>query len=170
MASRKLLAATAAALLCASANATAQNAGEVKIQVKYHEYLEQVRPVAKGFVRNQEIEVTLHSGNQVTERREWSRPDGQTLGQAESEGAFGAAAGSGRMSVSWRVTGRNSLVRYLQAPQHVEVMRINVSGHTCTASVSNTLKPGFHEYERLPHGEAHFFSSIQPTVDSCVIE
>jgi hypothetical protein len=170
MAPRNWLAAATAALLCASATAGAQNGGEVKIQVKYHEYLEQVRPVAKAFLRNQDIEVTLHNGNQVTERREWSRPDGQSLGQAESEGVFGSAAGSGRMSVNWRVSGRNSLVRNLEGPQHIEALRINVSGHSCTASVSYSLKPGFREYLRTPHGELHYFSSIQATVDSCVIE
>jgi hypothetical protein len=170
MAPLNRLGAATAALLFVSAAANAQSGGEVKIQVKYHEMLEQVRPVAKSFVRNQDVEVTLHNGNQVTERREWSRPDGQTLGQAESEGVFGSAAGSGRMSVNWRVSGRNSLVRYFESPQHVEVLRINVSGHSCTASISQSLKPGFREYERLPHGEPHYFSSIQATIDSCVIE
>jgi hypothetical protein len=157
-------------LLFMSAGAGAQNNGGVKIQVKYHEFLEQVRPVAKAFLRNQDIEVTLHNGNQVTERRSSSRPDGQTVGQAESEGVFGSAASSGRMIVNWRVSGRNSLVRNLEGPQHIEVLRINVSGHSCTASVSYSLKPGFREYLRTPHGELHYFSSIQATVDSCVIE
>jgi hypothetical protein len=153
-----------------SVGAKAQTNGDLTIHIKIHELLDQVRPVPKGFARNQQLEITLHNGNQVTERREWSRPDGQTLGQAESEGAFGSVAASGRMTANWRVTGQNSLVRYLDGPQHVETLRISVSGHTCTASVTQTLKPGFHEYERFAHGEPHFFSSIRSTVDSCVIE
>jgi hypothetical protein len=166
----RLASAAMAALLWASAGASAQTNHDVKIEIKYHELLEQVRPVAEGFGRNHELEITLHDGNQVTERREWSRPDGQALGQAESEGAFGSSVASGRMTASWRVTGRNTLIRYLEGPQQVETLRINVSGPSCTASVTETLKPGFHEYERFVRGEPHFFSFIHPTVDSCTIE
>ncbi len=79
---------------------------------------------------------------------------GRLLGDGKVEEALDGSAGKERMAlrsdqrlgVRWRVVAENKLQRLYEYPNHFQIIDIEVSGKTCTATMSTELKPGKTEY------------------------
>jgi hypothetical protein len=115
------------------------------------------------------VVVTLHGGNKVTEQR-----NRKSVGQSPAIGASSALGDTvtpGKFTIQWKVVGINSLIRYRVFPQHIEVMKIAVSGKTREATISHNLKQGFSEYERFGiKWEPHFYRSLHSSGILCRVE
>jgi hypothetical protein len=144
-------------------------AGNVVFDITYVDETEQTKPSVTSYSVNQHVVVTLHDGNRVTEQRNW-----QSVGQSsaiEASGALGETVTPGKFTIQWKVVGANSLIRYRVFPQHVEVLKIAVSGKTCEATISHNLKPGFSEYERFGlKWEPRFYRSLQSSGIVCRVQ
>jgi hypothetical protein len=113
--------------------------------------------------------VTLHDGNRVTEQRVWQSP--HQNGSIDVSAAFGHAEVAGKFSVKWNVVSASSLIRYREFPQHIEVLKIAVSGQTCEATISHNLKAGFSEYERFGENwKPYFYGSIRSSGITCRVQ
>ena len=161
---RWLLAISGAACL-----ATPVLAGNVVFDITYIDEAEQTKPSVTSYNVDQHVVVTLHDGNKVTEQRNW-----QSVGQSSAIGASGALGETvtpGKFTIQWKVIGANSLIRYRVFPQHIEVMKIAVSGKTCEATISHNLKQGFSEYERFgAKWEPHFYRSLHSSGITCRVQ
>jgi hypothetical protein len=144
-------------------------AGNVVFDINYIDETVQTKPSATSYNVNQHVVVTLHNGNKVTEQRNW-----QSVGQSsaiDASGALGETVTPGKFSIQWKVVGPNSLIRYRVFPQHIEVLKIAVSGQTCEATISHNLKPGFNEYERFgAKWEPHFYSALRSSGIACRVQ
>jgi hypothetical protein len=143
-------------------------AGNVVFDLHYIDEIQQNRPTVASYNVNQHVIVTLHDGNQVTEQRFWQSPvDSDSIGVS---GAFGQKAAALKWSVKWKVVNANSLVRYREFPQHIEVLKIEVSGQTCVATITHNLKAGFSEYERFgKQWQPVFYSSLHSSGVTCSV-
>jgi hypothetical protein len=144
-------------------------AGNVVFDITYVDETEQTRPSVSSYNVDQHVVVTLHDGNKVTEQRKW-----QSVGQSsaiDASGALGETVTPGKFTIQWKVVGANSLIRYRVFPQHIEVMKIAVSGNTCEATISHNLKPGFTEYERFGlKWEPRFYRSLRSSGIACRVQ
>jgi hypothetical protein len=144
-------------------------AGNVIFDINYIDETEQTKPSVTSYTINQHVVVTLHDGNKVTEQRNW-----QAAGQSAEIGASGALGETvtpGKFTIQWKVVGANSLIRYRVFPQHIEVLKIAVTGKTCEATISHNLKPGFSEYERFGlKWELRFYRSLRSSSIVCRLE
>lgn len=143
-------------------------AKDAVFDINYVDSIVEISPNHSTYAVNQHVVVTLHSDNRVTEARQWRAP---SIGAGITvEGALGADASALKFTIKWRVESANSLIRYRTFPQHVEVMRISVSGQSCQVSIEHNLKPGFSTYERFGKSwEPHFYSSLSSSGISCTV-
>jgi hypothetical protein len=144
-------------------------AGDVTFIIQYIDEIEQVSPSVASYNVDQHVTVTLHDGNKVTEQRVWKSPNqSSSIGTA---GAFGETVPAGKFSVKWKVESQNALIRYREFPQHIETMRIVVSGKTCEATISHELKKGFSEYERFGSGwKPAYYRSLRSSGITCSVK
>jgi len=159
-----------AAILCVGAGAEGPAlAGAVNFDIAYVDEVEQTKPTVANYTINQHVVVTLHDGNHVTEQRNWrTRAE---AGAISSAGALGETVPAGKFTVRWRVESQNSLIRYREFPQHVEVLKIAVSGASCDVTISHQLKNGFSEYERFDsHWEPVYYRSLRSSGISCRVQ
>jgi hypothetical protein len=144
-------------------------AGNVIFDLNYIDETVQTKPSVTSYTVNQHVVVTLHDGNKVTEDRNW-----QSAGHSSAIGASGALGETvtpGKFTIQWKVVGANSLIRYRVFPQHIEVLKISVTGKTCEATISHNLKQGFSEYERFnEHWSPLFYSSLHSSGVVCRVE
>lgn len=70
-----------------------------------------------------------------------------------------------------KVIDANTLVRKLEFKDRVNTLTINVSGKTCHATMTNTLKPGFTEFEAWSsyQGAPAWYRDWQMTSSICTI-
>ena len=155
------------AFVCADVPA---RAASVIFDIGYIDEIQQTKPTVASFSENQHLTVTLHDGHRVTEQREWRTPSQSgTVGKSSALGEK-AAATDGH-PIKWKVEGRNSLIRYRELPQHIEVVKIVVSGKNCEATISYVLKRGFSEYERFgSDGKPGFFGSLRASSITCSVQ
>lgn len=155
----------AAGFLSAASGASAKDVG---FDINYVDSMVETSPKSTAYSVNQHVVVTLHSDNHVTESRQWRAPGSSS--EITLDSALGTDATARKFTVNWRVQSASSLIRYRTFPQHVEVMRIAVSGQTCRASIEHQLKPGFSSYERFGKSwESHIYSSIHSSGISCQV-
>src|SRR5450631_423061 len=144
------------AFVWASMPASAEN---VVFTLSYVDEIQQTSPTVTSYTVDQHLTVTLHDNNKVTEQRNWKAPtDSASIGV---NAAFGMKVPEGKFSVTWKVESQNSLIRYREFPQHIEILHIKVVSKNCEATVTHSLKKGFSEYER-------FNSKWQPTYYSAL--
>lgn len=151
------------AVLCMSGPALA---GDVVFDISYVDEIQQTAPKVATYNVNQHVVVTLHDGNRVSEQRNWTSPgDHASIGVS---GALGETVPAGKFSVRWKVENENSLIRYREFPQHIETLRIRVSGKSCEASITHALKSGFKEYERFgSRWQPVYYSTLRSTGIVC---
>jgi hypothetical protein len=156
-------------LFGAASFATPVLAGNVIFDINYIDETQQTKPSAASYNVTQHVVVTLHDGNKVTEQRNW-RSSGQSSAIGAS-GALGETVTPGKFTIQWKVLGANSLIRYRVFPQHIEVLKIAVSGKNCEATISHNLKNGFNEYERFDmKWEPLFYSSLRSSNITCAVQ
>jgi hypothetical protein len=144
-------------------------AGNVIFDISYIDETEQTKPSVTSYTVNQHVVVTLHDGNRVTEQRNWQSTSHSS--QIAASGALGETVTPGKFTIQWKVLGANSLIRYRVFPQHIEVLKIGVTGKTCEATISHNLKQGYSEYERFnEHWSPLFYRSLHSSDIVCRVE
>jgi len=167
---RKRVAATALAIsaLFLSADNQPANAapGDTNIHVTYKVASTRVRPSPIEGDGSGSLRVILHADGKVDDvvegegkyAKRWEMKD-RKLGPQDS-------------GAQYRVIDRNTIVRTSSSPTHTFTVRITVSGTSCRANVTYTLKPGHREFEVYSPqlGTAAFYSKLSPHSISCRIE
>lgn len=155
-------------MACASFGGPAW-AGNVTFDISYVDEIQQTKPTVANYTVDQHVVVTLHDGNRVTEQRNWRSPS--EAGTVGATGAFGETVPAGKFTVEWRVESQSSLIRYRGFPQHVEILKIAVSGASCEATIAHQLKSGFSEYERFDsHWAPVYYRSLRSSGVSCRVQ
>jgi hypothetical protein len=69
------------------------------------------------------------------------------------------------------VVDANTLTRTIDFKDRVNVLTIKVSGKTCQATLTNTLKPGFDSFEAnsAHFGDTAFYRDWRQTSSTCAI-
>jgi hypothetical protein len=140
----------------------AQSNNPVTITINYTRIHDRLGPDPRtGIHVRISATVTLSGKNTINERwdRQASRYSRQSMGTSN--------LGSG----SWRVASPNTLIRTQDEPHSRTTITVRVSGDSCEAQVSASLKPGFTDFmfSRLDTGDMAPFSAPQFSDVSCSI-
>jgi hypothetical protein len=132
----------AAALVAAATPAGAQT---VKFLVSWSGQSQIVAPQERVSHFSTNLEVTLHSGNRVSERFVRRNPRGKV--SLETEGDARLSEGMETGPVKWTVRDSRTLVRTFEPPTHVFTITLTTDGaKTCAAQSEFRLKPGSSTY------------------------
>jgi hypothetical protein len=76
-----------------------------------------------------------------------------------------------KLGQNMHVANGNTLVRKLDFKDHVNTLTIAVSGNSCHASMTNTLKPGFETFaaRSTQYGNTGFYRDWHMTSSTCTI-
>jgi hypothetical protein len=76
-----------------------------------------------------------------------------------------------KLGQNMHVANGNTLVRKLDFKDHVNILTIAVSGNSCRASMTNTLKPGFEAFaaRSTQYGDTGFYRDWHMTSSTCTI-
>jgi hypothetical protein len=100
------------------------------------------------------------------------KDDGSVSQEYQETGQYARHTSSdSRLGQGMRVTDANTLTRTIDFKDRVNVLTIKVSGKTCHATLTNTLKPGFDSFEaNSSHfGGAAFYRDWRQTSSTCSI-
>lgn len=141
----------------------------VEFVISYVETQHEVRPRQATWNVNKNLKLKLDSGGAISEGYT-SRTNAGDTANLSGQGRFRDAMvhGEGNQS-SWRVLDADTLVRTWTRPQHVETMRVTVSGNTCKATIAYELKPGFKEYllPSIRDGRPLYFTALSAKDIAC---
>jgi hypothetical protein len=153
-----------AALLAAAGETRA-----VEFIISYVETQHEVRPRQATWNVNKNLKLKLETGGAISEGYTSRNNTGDTA-NLSGQGRFRdeMAHGEGNQS-SWRVLDDNTLLRTWTRAQHVETMRVTVSGNTCKATIAYELKPGFKEYQlpSIRDGRPLYFTALSAKDIAC---
>jgi hypothetical protein len=149
--------------LCSASPVFGEATGNTKLTLTWTDSFDRTEPLPmKNILLQRQMTVTLNGGGNVTQR---SR---STWGKENWDASFGAPLGK-----DWRVAGPNVLVRTNVFPNSVRVMRVTVTGSSCTLAITDTLKSGAADYI-LPmtsqEGKAGHYSRLSTSNPNCRID
>ena len=137
--------------------------------ISYAEIQHEVRPRQATWTVNKSVKLRLEGGNTITEGYTSRNNAGDSV-NLSGQGRFRDEMVQGeRSQTNWRVLDDNTLVRTWNRAQHVETIRVTVSGNTCQATIAYELKPGFKEYQTpsIRDGRPLYFSSFAAQNITC---
>jgi hypothetical protein len=165
---RVMIAPCAIGFVFAAAMAIETRAAE--IVVSWTEVQEQVRPRPGMYSSTKSVRLTLQGGSAIAETYAVTNRRGKTNTHSSAGRLRGALGVTRNITSSWRVESSKSLVRTANRLQHTETIRVTLdSDHSCRATISYRLKPGFSEYQMrsVARGDALFIRSISVPQISC---
>ena len=158
-----------AGLALAALLAAAGETRAVEFVISYVETQHEVRPRQATWNVNKNLKLKLETGGAISEGYTSRNNTGDTA-NLSGQGRFRDAMvhGEGNQS-SWRVLDDNTLLRTWSRAQHVETMRVTVSGNTCKATIAYELKPGFKEYQlpSIRDGRPLYFTALSAKDIAC---
>ena len=158
-----------ATMLLAALSLMAGPARAVEFVISYVETQHEVRPRQATWNVNKNLKLKLEAGGAIAEGYTSRNSSGDSV-NLSGQGRFRDAMvhGEGNQS-SWRVLDDNTLLRTWSRAQHVETMRVTVSGNTCKAAIAYELKPGFKEYQlpSIRDGRPLYFTALSAKDIAC---
>jgi len=100
------------------------------------------------------------------------KDDGSVSQEYQETGPYARHLSSdSKLGQGTRVTDANTLTRTIDFKDRVNTLTIKVSGKTCQATLTNTLKPGFSAFEAMSthHGGTAFYRDWRQTSSTCTI-
>jgi hypothetical protein len=137
--------------------------------ISYVEIQHEVRPRQAIWSVNKSVTLKLSGDNTISEDYTSRTRDGRSA-SLSGEGKFRDTMVHGSQSAtSWRVESADTLVRTWLRAQHIETMRVTVSGTNCSATISYQLKPGFTEYmmPAIRDRQPLYFSQVSAQSITC---
>src|SRR5215470_5633234 len=137
---------------------------DTTIRVSWTETFDRISPdPTPGISQTKNLSLTLQDNKMAAES--YSLTAGRNFAKS-----WTTSASLGR---GWKVASANSLVRIDSFPNLTTVMRIVVTGNTCTFSISHTMKPGA-EYFLWPMssqpGRAGRYTRLRASSTTCSIQ
>lgn len=133
---------------------------EARINVRIEFSGQRVRPNPGPFHSHLDMTFLLKDDGTVAQQYDESGPKARHI---SSDNKLGEG--------SMKVVDANTLVRKMEFKDRVNTLTIAVSGKTCDATMTNTLKPGFTEFEAWSpyQGVTASYRDWQMTSSTCTI-